>query len=118
MQRDHNKLEGWAITNCVKFKKSKSPILHLQWSNPGCMYRLGDESLESSAAERVKAGGKLNLTGQHALAARKANCTPGCIRPSTASQVKGGVVLLCAVWSQELDFMILVESGLGYSMIQ
>lgn len=29
LQRDLNKLEGWAITNCVKFNKSKYQILYL-----------------------------------------------------------------------------------------
>src|SRR5699024_12031318 len=34
--------------------------------------------------------GKLNLSQQCALTARRANSTLGCIKPSTASQARGG----------------------------
>lgn len=39
-QKDIDKLEGWAITNLMKFNKSKYQILHLRWGNLGCIYRL------------------------------------------------------------------------------
>ncbi|KAJ7416923.1 hypothetical protein WISP_67712 [Willisornis vidua] len=53
LQRDLDKLEGWAITNhLVKFHKGKCWILHLGWGNPACLYGLGNEMLESSAMER------------------------------------------------------------------
>ncbi|KAJ7427098.1 rna-directed dna polymerase from mobile element jockey-like [Willisornis vidua] len=65
LQRDVNKLKDWAITSHVKFNKGKCRILHLGWGNSGCLYRLGNERLESSASERdlgVLVDGKLNLT--------------------------------------------------------
>lgn len=46
LQGDVDKLDDWAITNQMKFKKSKCRILHLGWSSPGYIYWLGDESLE------------------------------------------------------------------------
>ena len=36
------------------------------------------------------------MSQQHALEARRASCTLGCIRPSTASRSRAGIVLLCS----------------------
>ena len=52
LQRDLDRLESWAITNRVKFHKSKFRVLHLGRGNPGYTYRLADETLENSPAER------------------------------------------------------------------
>ncbi|KAJ7400460.1 hypothetical protein BTVI_105355 [Pitangus sulphuratus] len=52
LQGDLNKLEGWEITNHMKFIKGKCQILLLEWRNFGCVYRLGNEELESSAMGR------------------------------------------------------------------
>ncbi|KAJ7417706.1 hypothetical protein BTVI_31751 [Pitangus sulphuratus] len=86
----------------MKFKKEKGRILHLEWGNPGCMYRLGNEMMESSSMERdlgILTNGKLNMN-HCALAARRANLVLGSIRQSITSQLREGIVLLCSalVW--------------------
>ena len=70
----------------MKFKKSKSWILHLQRDSPGYMYRLGDDTLDSNPTERdlgVLINSNLNMSQQYAQAVGKANHILGCIRLST-----------------------------------
>lgn len=52
MQKDLDKLECCLITRNMKFNKSKPWILHLGQGNPGYMYRLEGERLESNLMER------------------------------------------------------------------
>ena len=64
LQRDLDKSESYPITNCMKFNKRKYWVLCLGRGNPGYTYRLGDEMLESSPAERdvgVLTNSKLNM---------------------------------------------------------
>ena len=59
-----------------------------------------DKRLESTLAEGdlgVLVDGKLNLSQQCALAAKRANCTLGRTMPSTVSWARGGIVLLSSV---------------------
>ncbi|KAJ7415323.1 rna-directed dna polymerase from mobile element jockey-like [Willisornis vidua] len=67
LQRDLNLLDDWAVTNHMKFNKAKCWILHQEWGNPGCTYRLGNEMLESSAVGRdlgVLVDGQMNISQQ------------------------------------------------------
>ena len=67
--------------------KDRCWILHLGQYNPGCTYRLEDKRLECSTRERdlgVLVDGKLYMSQQCALAAKRANCILGCIKHSTA----------------------------------
>jgi len=93
LERDLDRLDSWAIMNHMKFK---SQILHL-----GLvilyMYKLGDKRLESSPTERdlgVWVAGKLSMSQQCALAARRANHVLGCIQHSITGWSREVVVPL------------------------
>ncbi|KAK4818825.1 hypothetical protein QYF61_019862 [Mycteria americana] len=91
LQRDLDRLKHWAMINGMKFNKSKCRILHLGRSNAGYKYKLGEEWLESSPAERdlgVLVDSRLNTSQQRALAAKRANRILGCVKHSITSRSK------------------------------
>jgi len=83
----------------MRFNKAKRKVPHLSRGNLRYQYRLGDEGMESSPAEkdlRVLVGEKLDRSRPRMLAAQKANHILSCIQSSVTSRLREVILPLCS----------------------
>jgi len=88
-----------AHVNLMRFNKAMCKVLHLVWANLRYLYRLEEELLESSPAEKylgVLVDEKLNISQKSVLAAWKANGILGCIKRGVTNRMRKEIVTLCS----------------------
>jgi len=86
--------------NLIRFNKAKCKVLHISWGKPWCQYRLGDEGIESSPAEKdlgALVDQKLDVTCPCACSP-EGQPYPGLHPQQRGQQIEGGdcAPLLCS----------------------
>ena len=87
----------------MRFNKAKCKVLHLGWSKPRYVYRMG-ELLKSSTVKKVLwvlMDEKLDMSQQYALTGWKANYILVCIKRRVAIRLTFPLYsdLECPIWS-------------------
>jgi len=104
-----DKLEKWACVYLMTFKV-KCKVLHPGQGNPCYQYRLRDEAIDRSPAEKdlgILVDEQLEMSHRCALTTQKANCILGCIKRSVTSRLRKVILpLYCALVRPQLEYCI------------
>jgi len=106
-----DRLEKWAHVNLMRINTAKCKVLYWCWGNPRYVYRLGEEILERSPAQKdlgLLVDKTVAMKHQCALAAQVANGILGCIKRGGSGQGGDWPLLLCPCNGPHLPYCIQV----------